>query len=87
MQAGYINEAQLDALRAHLMALYKAVRPDAVAYVDGFDFTDRHLSSALGRYDGQVYESLYEFARNYPMNKTEVCMQIYICYLNNVRLG
>ena len=71
-QEKYLSESQLDALHDHLTTLYAAVRPDAVAYVDAFDFTDRGLSSVLGRYDGQVYDHLYEWARNYPMNKTEV---------------
>ena len=34
----------------------KALRPDAVALVDAFDFPDAILNSPLGREDGNVYE-------------------------------
>ena len=47
-------------------------RPDAVALVDAFDYHDDALNSALGAYDGNVYERLYEHARQSPMNKAEV---------------
>ncbi|ELU10772.1 hypothetical protein CAPTEDRAFT_174749 [Capitella teleta] len=72
VQGGYMTEAQLDVIRLHLTELYSVVRPDAVAYADGFDFSDRHLCSILGRYDGNVYEKMFEWAKNYPMNKTDV---------------
>lgn len=78
---GYMSEEQLDCLREHLVSLYASVRPDAAAYVDGFDCADRHLGSALGRYDGNVYESMFEWTRNYPMNKDEVGLYyFYICF-------
>ncbi|XP_013778473.1 peroxisomal acyl-coenzyme A oxidase 1-like [Limulus polyphemus] len=48
------------------------LRPDAVALVDAFDFHDLVLNSALGCYDGQVYERMYEWAQNAPLNKSQV---------------
>ena len=72
MQGDYMSGSHLEALKDHLTSYYKAVRPDAVALVDAFDFTDRHLSSILGRYDGQVYGNLYEWAKASPLNKTQV---------------
>lgn len=47
-------------LNAALRQLLKDVRPNAVALVDAFEFPDNVLNSALGRYDGKVYEALYE---------------------------
>lgn len=44
-------------------------RKDAVPLVDAFDFTDKTLNSALGSYDGQVYQRLYEWAQKSPTNK------------------
>ena len=32
----------------------------------------RNLQSQLGRYDGNVYESLFEWAKQAPLNQTEV---------------
>lgn len=44
-------------------------RKDAVPLVDAFDFTDQSLNSALGSYDGQVYQRLYEWAQKSPTNQ------------------
>lgn len=44
-------------------------RKDAVPLVDAFDFTDKSLNSALGSYDGQVYQRLYEWAQKSPTNQ------------------
>ena len=45
--------------------------PDAVALVDSFGFLDSQLKSTIGRFDGQVYEAIYEEARRNPLNQTE----------------
>lgn len=37
--------------------------------VDAFDFTDKSLNSALGSYDGHVYQRLYEWAQKSPTNQ------------------
>jgi acyl-CoA oxidase len=37
----------------------KNIRPNAVALVDAFDFSDTALNSSIGRYDGNVYEEMY----------------------------
>jgi acyl-CoA oxidase len=47
------------------------VRPHAVKLVDAWAIPDYLLDSALGRYDGKVYEDLYNRAhRLNPLNKT-----------------
>lgn len=48
------------------------IRPNAVALVDAFDFRDLKLGSVLGRYDGNVYENLYKWAKSAPLNKKDV---------------
>ena len=48
------------------------ISQEAVPLVDAFDFHDQILNSALGRYDGDVYRHLYEWALRVPRNKTEV---------------
>lgn len=52
--------------------LLSQLRPNAVALVDAFNFNDRTLNSVLGRYDGNVYENMFEWARRSPLNTTEV---------------
>ena len=48
------------------------IRREAVPLVDAFDIPDAVLNSALGRYDGDVYRHLYEWAQKAPRNKSEV---------------
>lgn len=48
------------------------VRPNAIALVDAFNYTDHYLGSILGRYDGNVYPKLYEAAWKEPLNDTVV---------------
>jgi len=48
------------------------VRPNAIALVDAFNYTDHFLGSALGRYDGNVYPKLYEEAWKDPLNESVV---------------
>ena len=48
------------------------VRPNAVALVDSFSYTDHYLGSILGRYDGNVYPKLYEAAWEDPLNDSDV---------------
>ncbi|XP_039122296.1 peroxisomal acyl-coenzyme A oxidase 1-like [Dioscorea cayenensis subsp. rotundata] len=55
-----------------LRSLYAQVRPNAVALVDAFNYTDHYLGSVLGRYDGNVYPNLYEAAWKEPLNDTVV---------------
>ncbi|KAL9665068.1 hypothetical protein QQ045_020477 [Rhodiola kirilowii] len=55
-----------------LRSLYSKLRPNAVALVDSFNYTDHYLGSVLGRYDGNVYPKLYEEAWKDPLNETVV---------------
>lgn len=47
-------------------------RPNAVAVVDGFEVHDEILGSALGSYDGNVYERIFEMVKENPLNKEPV---------------
>jgi len=72
VEDGYMSTAQLELVRASVLTLLSVIRPNAVALVDAFDFTDHLLQSTLGRYDGNVYENLYKWALNSPLNTTDV---------------
>ncbi|KAF4532170.1 hypothetical protein B566_EDAN002232 [Ephemera danica] len=52
--------------------LLTKLRPNAVGLVDSFDFRDEVLGSALGAWDGQVYERLLESAMKSPLNSKPV---------------
>ena len=72
LQDGYMSASQLSLARQQLYSLLKAVRREAVPLVDAFDIPDEMLNSALGRYDGDVYKHLYEWALKAPRNKKKV---------------
>lgn len=70
---GYVSGAQAAWVHHETRALLREVRPNAVPLVDALNHSDFVLRSALGRWDGRVYESLYHAARNdAPLNATEV---------------
>lgn len=52
--------------------LCSQIRPDAVALVDAFEFSDLALNSTIGRKDGNVYEAQYLAARNSRINSEKV---------------
>ncbi|XP_039956210.1 probable peroxisomal acyl-coenzyme A oxidase 1 [Bactrocera tryoni] len=72
MQCISLSDSDLRTLQTRLETALKKLRPDAVAMVDGFDFHDRALSSTLGSYAGNVYESLFAVAKQSPLNQQPV---------------
>ncbi|XP_076083784.1 peroxisomal acyl-coenzyme A oxidase 1-like isoform X6 [Mytilus galloprovincialis] len=72
MQDGFFSGEQVGYLQRKMLALFEDIRPNAVALVDAFDYPDMVLGSCLGRYDGQVYQALYDYAKSAPMNQTEI---------------
>eukprot|EP01065_Artemidia_motanka_P013705 TRINITY_DN17691_c0_g2_i1.p2 TRINITY_DN17691_c0_g2~~TRINITY_DN17691_c0_g2_i1.p2 ORF type:complete len:704 (+),score=274.47 TRINITY_DN17691_c0_g2_i1:65-2113(+) len=68
---GVLDAEQVDLLLERINELLAEIRPDAVALTDGFGFSDYDLKSTLGRYDGNVYEAIYEEARRNPLNQTD----------------
>lgn len=62
----------MQALQQRLEILLTEIRPNAVGIVDGFDIPDKILSSALGAYDGNVYERLFLEAKKSPLNQDPV---------------
>ena len=67
MTADDIND-----LQSRLETLLAEIRPNAVSIVDAFDIPDSILGSALGSYDGNVYENLFAEAMKSPLNQEPV---------------
>ncbi|KAJ8735314.1 hypothetical protein PYW07_006934 [Mythimna separata] len=67
-----VSQKDLADLQIAYEALLSKIRPNAVGLVDAFDLRDELLHSALGSYDGRVYERLMEEALKSPMNKEPV---------------
>ncbi|ELW68301.1 Peroxisomal acyl-coenzyme A oxidase 1 [Tupaia chinensis] len=76
-EGSIMTESQIAHVNQRIKELLTLIRPDAVALVDAFDFQDVTLGSVLGRYDGNVYENLFEWAKNSPLNKTQVHQSYY----------
>ncbi|XP_059196333.1 peroxisomal acyl-coenzyme A oxidase 1 isoform X3 [Centropristis striata] len=72
LEAGLLNVPQVHQTSVRIKELLNQLRPNAVALVDAFDLHDKKLKSVLGRYDGNVYENMFEWARRSPLNATEV---------------
>ncbi|XP_062581681.1 peroxisomal acyl-coenzyme A oxidase 1-like [Saccostrea cucullata] len=86
IQDGFFSPVQVTYLQNKLTELLAEMRPDAVALVDAFDYPDQVLDSCLGRYDGQVYKALYEYAKNSPLNEKEV-LDSYFKYIKPAQGG
>ncbi|KAL1922943.1 uncharacterized protein VTP21DRAFT_9319 [Calcarisporiella thermophila] len=68
---GLLDATQTQLVKAAAKRLMNDMRPDAVPLVDAFDFPDNVLNSTIGRYDGNVYEALYEAAAKSRLNRTD----------------
>ncbi|KAJ5924500.1 hypothetical protein N7466_008687 [Penicillium verhagenii] len=69
-RCGAASQSELDLLSARVQDLMARIRPHAVKLVDSWMIPDYLLDSALGRYDGRVYEDLFNRAhRLNPLNK------------------
>ncbi|KAF6098415.1 acyl-CoA oxidase 2 [Phyllostomus discolor] len=65
---GFLSGAQVDVMRTAYLDALLLIRKDAISLTDAFDFTDHCLNSALGCYDGNVYERLFHWAQTAPTN-------------------
>ncbi|KAK9469041.1 acyl-CoA oxidase-domain-containing protein [Lipomyces arxii] len=71
LQAGYFTSAQIDEIR-DLSNLYcHTVRQQAIPLTDSFNFSDFFINSAIGRYDGNVYENYYEHVKRQNPSKAQ----------------
>ncbi|XP_033191281.1 acyl-coenzyme A oxidase 1-like [Bombus vancouverensis nearcticus] len=67
-----MQKEHVETLHSRLEYLLTTIRRNAVGIVDGFDFDDHILCSALGAYDGNVYERLFQDAMKNPLNRETV---------------
>ncbi|KAJ6394257.1 hypothetical protein OIU77_023475 [Salix suchowensis] len=72
LSTGCITPKQASLANDQLRSLYSQIRPNAIALVDAFNYTDHYLGSILGRSDGNVYPKLYEEAWKDPLNDSVV---------------
>ncbi|XP_041361181.1 peroxisomal acyl-coenzyme A oxidase 1-like [Gigantopelta aegis] len=72
LEDGYMSRQQTELVDKKLYELLADVRNNAVALVDAFDIPDVVLNSALGRFDGNVYDALLGYAKQSKLNESEV---------------
>lgn len=72
LEDGYFSAKQAAWVRSNVLTLLDAIRPNAVALVDSWDYSDFCLRSVLGRWDGDVYPALLDSARRDPLNAKEI---------------
>lgn len=71
-QYSNLKPSDVPSIQSLLEESLKLIRPNAVGLVDSFDIRDEILGSALGVYDGNVYERLLEDAKKSPLNQEPV---------------
>lgn len=69
VEDGHLNLSQLRDIRSCVDRLLIELLPDAIALTDAWDFSDASLCSALGCYDGNVYERLFTWTKQLPINQ------------------
>ena len=69
VEDGYLSQSQMRDIRLVVDDLLDDLLPDAIALTDAWDFTDASLCSAIGQYDGNVYERLMLWTRQMPINQ------------------
>jgi len=72
MENGYLSVQQVKQIREQVKILLNEICLYAVPLVDGFDLHDHELQSTLGRYDGNVYQALFDEAKRSPLNKVHM---------------
>jgi len=80
----HVSSEQLVNINQAIAEILKEIRPNAVALVDAFGFSDNSLQSALGRYDGNVYEALYDYAKKSPLNEPAYIEEFHREHLSKV---
>ena len=72
-EMGVISSSTLKNIQNLREKLLAELRPDALTIVESFEYDDNTLHSAIGAADGNVYERLLDWSKNYNVvNKEEV---------------
>ncbi|KAL5478962.1 hypothetical protein ACEPAI_2249 [Sanghuangporus weigelae] len=72
LSLGVITTQPAEMLRLEVSRSCRELLPEAVSLSDAFGFTDWELDSALGVYDGRVYNALWDRVQTEPLNKSEI---------------
>jgi len=71
-ECGYFEKDHLTYVKENLEVKLKEIRPQILPLIECWSHPDNVLNSALGRYDGNVYETLFDWSKNKnPLNKQD----------------
>jgi hypothetical protein len=65
---GHLSYSQLNDIRENVHDLLGELYFEAIGLTDAWDFSDASLCSAIGCYDGNVYERMMSWVRQLPIN-------------------
>jgi hypothetical protein len=57
--------------------LLRELRPNILALVEAFDWSDRQLESLIALKSDDIYEALFDWSRRSPLNKPEYVERIH----------
>jgi acyl-CoA oxidase len=63
-----IPSDQFRLIKQSILQVQGEIRPDCIPLVDSFDYSDSILKSSIGKYDGNIYESLFDAAQKSVLN-------------------
>ena len=66
---GFLGHDEAEVMRNIVDDLLDKLLPDAIALTDSWAFSNRNLKSAIGMWDGNVYETLMSWTRQLPINR------------------
>eukprot|EP01123_Difflugia_compressa_P002945 TRINITY_DN1378_c0_g1_i2.p1 TRINITY_DN1378_c0_g1~~TRINITY_DN1378_c0_g1_i2.p1 ORF type:complete len:373 (-),score=68.60 TRINITY_DN1378_c0_g1_i2:218-1336(-) len=69
--AGCLDHEHIVMAKDACSHILRQLRPNGIGLVDAFDIPDRVLCSAIGNYDGNIYEALYESAKKATLNQVD----------------
>ena len=65
------NKEECDIVSSAIYEVLPKIRPFSIALTDSFGIPDGVLKSTIGRYDGNVYEALFDAAQRSTLNQTD----------------
>jgi acyl-CoA oxidase len=63
-----IPSDQFRLIKQSIFQVMGEIRPDCIPLVDSFDYSDNILKSSIGKYDGNIYEALFDAAQKSVLN-------------------
>lgn len=87
LQHGVLTSRSVTFLPEQIARTLKAIRANAVGLCDSWDFPDFLLNSSLGRYDGDVYQDLFDSTKGKGLNKEGALKEAYIKHIKPLLNG